>query len=128
MNRFDIVAILEETGIGATETATRHWGDTIGHLDPDLAREALHIHQRANAFLPSASEILDIANDIQARNNPAPTPTRSRAVMPSYTLTGAINEDCPTCEAPAGHTCIAATGLEARIPCVSRLTRKAAAA
>lgn len=128
MNRFDIVAILEELGIGASDTAIRHWSDTIGHLPADLAREAITIHQRANAFLPSASEIADIAHDIQERNNPTPKPTRSRAVMPAYTLTGAINEPCPTCEAPPGHTCIAATGAEARIPCVSRLTRKAAAA
>ncbi len=128
MNRFDVVAILESLGIGATDTAIRHWGDTIGHLNVDLTREAIQIHQRANTFLPSAREIADIAADIQTRNNPTPTPTRSRAVMPAYTLTGAINEPCPTCEAPPGHTCIAATGLEARIPCVTRLTRKAAAA
>lgn len=128
MNRFDIVAILEEIGIGATDTAIRHWTETIGHLPAGLAREAIAIHQRANAFMPTASEIAEIAADIHARNNPAPKPTRSRAVMPAYTLTGAINDDCPTCEAPPGHTCIAATGEEARIPCVTRLTRKAAAA
>ena len=125
MNRFDIVAILESLGIGATDTAIRHWGDTIGHLPIDLAREAIAIHQRANAFMPTASEIADIAADIQARNNPAPA--KRHAVMTSYTLTGALNHECPRCGAEPGSTCTSVTGLEAHAPCVSRLTRKAVA-
>ncbi|MFD6400709.1 hypothetical protein [Nocardia sp. NPDC060249] len=128
MNRLYIVAILEEIGISATDIAITHWTDTIGHLDPGTVREAIQIHYRANTFLPAAREILDIATNIHARNNPAPEPVRRHAVMTAYTLTGAINDPCPRCGAEPGHTCTAVTGLEARIPCLQRLTGKTVAA
>ncbi|MFC5789586.1 hypothetical protein ACFPPE_06935 [Agromyces tardus] len=128
MNRVDIPEILELVGISATDIAITHWHTTIGHLGIATVREAIEIHQRANTFLPTAREILDIAADIHERDNPTLQPARRHAVMTAYTLTGSLNHACPRCGAKPGDTCTAVTGLEAHAPCVARLTRKTVAA
>ncbi|WP_043654609.1 hypothetical protein [Nocardia thailandica] len=127
MNRVDIEAILEEIGIGVTDTALRHWTDILGGLPLDIVSEAIHIHQRTNAFMPTAREIADIVVGIQARNAPQPPPKR-RAVLAAYQINAALADPCPNCHADAGQACTAASGLEARCPCVARLVRKRAAA
>ncbi|MFD3594388.1 hypothetical protein ACFWU5_16815 [Nocardia sp. NPDC058640] len=128
MNRLDIPEILDLIRIPATDIAITHWHTTIGHLDTETVREAIEIHQRANTFVPTAHEILDIAGDIHRRDNPPPEPVRRHAVMTAYTLTGALNHSCPRCGANPGDTCTAVTGLEAHAPCVARLVRKVVAA
>lgn len=102
------------------------WHYAIGHLSRAVALEAVAIHTKTSPEYATPQHILAIANQI-AERQPAQRPMR-RAVMTTYTLTGAINDPCETCGAAPGETCTSASGQEAFCPCVSRLVGKTTAA
>jgi hypothetical protein len=103
------------------------WHYEIGHLDKPVVEEAIAIHHKTNPEPIQPEHILEIAAHIQSRTETKPR--MRRAVMTTYTLTGAINDPCDNCGAQPGDTCInPVTEQESHAPCVSRLVGKRAAA
>lgn len=131
MNRVDTTAILEEIAYydqrEINADVISHWHEHIGHLTKAVASEAVAIHQKTSSERITPEHVNAIAAQIVERK-PTQRPMR-RAVMTAYTVTGAINDPCPNCEAQPGETCTnKATGQEAHAPCLARLIGKTIAA
>ncbi|MFF4026896.1 hypothetical protein ACFYY5_29010 [Nocardia elegans] len=130
MNRADTTHVLDRiTQYDARPVTGDHiseWHYQIGHLDRAVALEAVAIHHKVSTEPITPQHVLDLAEQIAQRVT-TQRPMR-RAVMTTYTLTGAINEPCPHCGAQPGETCTSASGHEAFAPCVARLLGKKTAA
>lgn len=137
MNRVDTVHIVEaieqyealadsrET-VPVTPETISAWHYQIGHLDRNIAEEAIAIHHKTNPDPIQPEHIREIAEHIQNRAETAPRMRRAR--MGAYTVTGALNDPCEHCGAEAGETCTSQSGQEAFAPCVTRLVGKTKAA
>ncbi len=130
MNRVDTANILDLISeynlrqYGADDITT--WHDAIGHLNRNVAQEAVTIHHKTSAERITPEHLLEIAEHIHGRQ-PTQQPMR-RARMLAYQVNAAMNYPCPHCGAEPGETCTSKSGQEAFAPCVARLTGKGIAA
>ncbi|WP_280357889.1 hypothetical protein [Nocardia otitidiscaviarum] len=123
MNRADtaqILAHIAEYDHRAIDADTiTHWHHHIGHLDPATAREAVAIHHKLNPWKCTPESVLDIASQIPTRTT-TEHPMR-RARTGAYTITGALNDPCTDCGAPAGEFCTDTDNQQKAAPHISRL-------
>lgn len=91
------------------------WQGELARLNSDAAHEALRIHWATSAERVTPQHLLDIAREMLAPRL-AVVGKRGRAVMPAYSVAGAINEPCERCHAEPGEPCLNPDGTERKIP------------
>jgi hypothetical protein len=131
MNRSDTAQVLdriaEYDNREITSEQISEWHYDIGHLDRDVAFEAVAIHHKVSTEPITPAHVLDLAQQMAQRKR-TQQPMR-RAVMGAYNVTGALNDPCPRCEAPAGQPCVhPGTQNQTHTPCIVRLLGKKTAA
>lgn len=131
MNRNDVIDVLTAVAAGTRRTVgnadVEIWGSVIGHLDKQLALEAVAIHFREapGVWLEPGHVIANARAIVRDRQQRAPLqlgPKVQRGpVEAAYEAVGALRVDCPACEVIAGNFCVRADGSQRRMPCPSRI-------
>ena len=136
------IAAYDQRTIGRTDAEA--WHHAIGHLDRDLALEAVIIHHKTSTERCKPAHVNGIARGIQrtrveAENTrqvlndtrpPGHPPaldgtglnTVGRPIDAAYEINDAVHLACRTCDAQPGQYCEHPDGRTMRIPHVARLT------
>lgn len=102
-----------------TEGRTIQIGDLLHH-----GREI----RRQRAEREKAAEVITAgALPAGARYEGLPINATGSPVRPAYDVGGAVDRQCPNCNAAVGDPCISAVGVGQRIPCLARMTGREAA-
>ena len=114
------------------ETDVEIWGSVIGHLDKDLALEAvaMHIREKPGVWLEPGHVVANARGILRDRAARSPLQLGPKVqegpVKAAYDAVGALSADCPACEAPAGEFCVGGKGKPRRMPCPKRIPRQEA--
>jgi hypothetical protein len=114
------------------ETDVEIWGSVIGHLDKDLALEAvaMHIREKPGVWLEPGHVVANARGILRDRAARSPLQLGPKVqegpVKAAYDAVGALSVDCPACEAPAGEFCVGGKGKPRRMPCPKRIPRQEA--
>ena len=114
------------------ETDVEIWGSVIGHLDKDLALEAvaMHIREKPGVWLEPGHVVANARSILRDRQQRSPLQLGPKVqegpVKAAYDAVGALSADCPACEAPAGEFCVGGKGKPRRMPCPKRIPRQEA--
>ncbi|MCU1640892.1 MAG: hypothetical protein JWN03_1167 [Nocardia sp.] len=103
-----------------TEGRTMGIGDLLHH-----ARE----HRRQRAEREKAAQSGDATSLPAGTGQYAGLPISATGapVRAAYDVAGAVDRQCPNCDAAIGDPCTSAAGLGQRIPCLARITGRSAA-
>ena len=128
----------------ADRARTLVWAEaftTYGIEQADAMAAVTAHYQQPNPNTPKPGDVIELARKIRReraerekvaelpaiaapdpQSNDLPIPTDGEPVWSAYEQHGAIDLDCRTCGAPPNEGCVnTTTGLDRRIPCVSRL-------
>lgn len=136
------IAAYDQRTIGRTDAEA--WHHAIGHLDRDLALEAVVIHHKTSTERCKPAHVNGIARGIQrtrveAENTrqvlndtrpPGQPPaldgtglnTTGQPIQAAYEINDVTDHPCRTCQAAPEELCLHPDGRTMRIPHVARLT------